>query len=509
VTVDRMVEWADVYPDGNDGTQTTGSNAQPLSDIPASADGDGTATAVSADMLPSPTKPMAVAREYAAKHELLCARPTLRHWRGSWWRWQNRQWFELEDRAVRERIYTFTEHAHFLDDQRRTPKPKPWAPNRHKVADVVDALAAARFLAESTSPPAWIGHDGADLLPAGEYVAVRNGLLHVLSRSLTEHTPSYFNLTSVPFDFDPDAPPPKRWQQFLEELFGDDDDESKAALAQYFGYVLSGRTDLHKILLLVGPTRAGKGVIGRVLKSLVGDGNHCGPTLASLSTNFGLAPLIGKPLAIVADARLGGANVHQVVERLLSISGEDVLTIDRKYKDQWTGTLPTRFVIISNELPRFGDASGAIANRFLPLVLTQSWLHREQTDLTSELIAELPGILNWSLDGLADLMGQGRFTEPQSSVDAVVALQDLVSPVAAFVRDSCEQGAFESDCKELWERWKGWAEDNGHRPGSAQTLGRDLRAVIPGLTVVRPREGESRARRYRGVRLRISGTHNG
>ena len=51
------------------------------------------------------------------------------------------------------------------------------------------------------------------------------------------------------------------------------------------------------MLLLIGPTRAGKGVIARVLKALVGRGNYAGPTLASLGTNFGLSPLIGKPLA--------------------------------------------------------------------------------------------------------------------------------------------------------------------------------------------------------------------
>ena len=61
--------------------------------------------------------------------------------------------------------------------------------------------------------------------------------------------------------------------------------------------------------------------------------------------------------------------MNQVVERLLSISGEDTLTIDRKYRDPWTGQLPTRFLVISNELPRFGDASGAIATRFVMLTL--------------------------------------------------------------------------------------------------------------------------------------------
>ena len=55
-----------------------------------------------------------------------------------------------------------------------------------------------------------------------------------------------------------------------------------------------------------------------------------------------------------------------VVERLLSISGEDTLTVDRKYREPWTGQLPTRIVILSNELPRLTDSSGALASRISP-----------------------------------------------------------------------------------------------------------------------------------------------
>jgi putative DNA primase/helicase len=204
--------------------------------------------------------------------------------------------------------------------------------------------------------------------------------------------------------------------------------------------VLSGRTDFHKIMLLIGPSRSGKGTIARVLAALLGRGNVAGPTLASLGTNFGLSPLLGKPLALVSDARLAGGNVHQVVERLLSISGEDLLTVDRKYREPWSGKLPSRFLILSNELPRFGDASGAIANRFVVLAMHESFLGKENTRLTEELTTELAGILSWSLDGLDRLAHQGKFTEPKSSIDAILALQDLVSPVAAFVRDRCEVG---------------------------------------------------------------------
>lgn len=325
-------------------------------------------------------------------------------------------------------------------------------------------------------------------------------MLDVRTREVLAHDPRYFTQVSVPFDFDPSAPSPKRWCQFLEQLWPEDP-AAIDALCEFIGYVLSGRTDLDKILLLVGPTRAGKGVIARMLGRLIGTLNVAGPTLASLGQNFGLQDLVGKPLAVISDARLGHSDTHQVVERLLAISGRDTLTVDRKYRDPWTGQLPTRFVIISNELPRFGDASGAIANRFVVLTLTESWLGREDRSLEPALIAELPSILNWALEGLDRLAQRDRFTEPQSSRDAVIALADLVSPVAAFVRDRCVRGpGREVVVKDLYDEWKRWADDNGHRPGSHQTFGRDLRAVVPDLRTARPREGEDgRHRRYMGI----------
>src|SRR6185436_21188349 len=68
-------------------------------------------------------------------------------------------------------------------------------------------------------------------------------------------------------------------------------------------------------------------------------------------------------------------------ERLLSISGEDTLTVNRKYRDQWTGKLPSRLHVISNELPRLGDASTAVVGRIILLLLTRSWLGKEDHEL--------------------------------------------------------------------------------------------------------------------------------
>ena len=189
------------------------------------------------------------------------------------------------------------------------------------------------------------------------------------------------------------APEPVRWLRFLGELWPDDPD-AVLALQELFGYVLSGRNDQHKIGLLIGPKRSGKGTIARVLAALIGPQNVAGPTLAQLGSNFGLSPLIGKTLAVISDARLSGTSYD--ISHLLAISGGDRITIDRKYQEPWTGTLSARFLILSNEPPAFHDPSGAIISRFLVITTTESFFGRENPHLTEELLDELPGILGWS-----------------------------------------------------------------------------------------------------------------
>ena len=127
-------------------------------------------------------------------------------------------------------------------------------------------------------------------------------------------------------------------------------------------------------------------------------------------------------------------------ERLLSVSGGDAQTVARKHKGAVTTRLPVRFVVMSNELPRLSDASGALAKRMLLLQMTESWYGREDTELESRLKSELPGILLWAISGWDRLRRRGRFTTPESSANLMQELQDLVSPVSVFVREKCTIG---------------------------------------------------------------------
>jgi putative DNA primase/helicase len=294
------------------------------------------------------------------------------------------------------------------------------------------------------------------------------------------------------FAYDPAAPEPQQFLAFLAELWPDEP-EAIDALSEWFGYILSGRTNLQKMCLMVGPTRGGKGVIARLLTALIGAPNMCGPTLSSFAGEFGLAPLLGKSLAIISDVRFGGKHGTVVVERLL--------TINRKFREQMSLRLPTRMHLLSIEMPRLTDASGAIVGRFIVVLLNRSWLGREDHALEGRLVAELPGILNWALDGLARLnRNGGRFTPVPSALEATNTLRDLASPVAAFVRECCALNAqLHIGVDDLYGRYKTWCVEAEYPKSSKHLFGRDLHAAFPSIKKTRPRKGRDRAHIYVGI----------
>ena len=220
-------------------------------------------------------------------------RPLLICQGNTFFRWDGACWPEVEDAALRSGLYEFFGDAEYLSEE---GDGKPFNPTRYKVQDLLDALRARTHLPATVHAPAWL--DGAGTVAADEIIACANGLVHVPTRTVRPLTPRFYTHYAVPFAYDPAAPPPRRWLEFLEELWSGDP-ESQETLQEEFGYVVSGDTSLQKIFLLVGPKRSGKGAIARVLTSMMGTHNVAGPTLASLSTNFGLSPLIGKPIAIV------------------------------------------------------------------------------------------------------------------------------------------------------------------------------------------------------------------
>lgn len=427
--------------------------------------------------------------------------------------WRGNRYVQVEEGAIRQQLQPWLHDALRYEIDKRTHLPiiVPFDSNPTSVNAAAESIWNQTHLSASTTPPCWLPPEnqadeanGVELSRESDLLAYPSGTLDLLTGKTLASTPALFNINAIDFDYKPDAAAPERWIKFLEQLW-DDDLQSVQLLQEWFGYCLVAATSLQKMLLMVGPRRSGKGTIGRVLNRVIGSVNVVGPTTSSLAGPFGLQPFIGKSLAIISDARFSGDGVGVVVERLLCISGEDALTVDRKFMGSVTMRLPTRFMFLTNELPRMNDASGALAGRFVVLRMTRSFYGQEDTTLTNQLMNELPGILLWAIDGLKRLRQRGHFVQPSAVADAIREMEDLASPVFAFVRECCEvapgKRAWVDD---MYEAWKRWCESDGRSTiTTKQVFGRDLSAAVPGVVC---RRHSVEGRFYFGIALTTAGT---
>lgn len=435
--------------------------------------------------------------------------PTVRHWRDEFHLWNGTAYVPLSVTELRSRV-TATVRAEFNRlamagvADREGHKLKVTRPI---VADIAQALASTVQVSDAVDQPAWL--DGTAPAPITQLIAAPNGLVDVVAFAegrpyLYDPTPRLFTPNGIDYNFDPEAACPQ-WLDFLNRVWPDDP-ESIETLGEMFGYCLLPDTSLQKAFLLVGPKRSGRGTMMRVLAKALGPSNVVGPTLKSLQGDFGLQPLLGKLVAVISDARLSGRHdIATIVERLLSISGEDRQTVNRKRITMVTTTLLTRIIVVTNELPNLRDNSGALAGRFVILRTTRSWYGQEDSHLTNRLLDELPGILNWAIEGLRRLRERGHFIQPSSAVEFIRHMERLCSPIQAFLNDWCDvHPQAETPRYLLFQQWRSWCQLNNVHSGNEPTFGRDLRAVLPELGDSHPTIDGTRVWCYRGIRLRSS-----
>jgi putative DNA primase/helicase len=445
-----------------------------------------------------------------------------RYWRAEWHRWDGGAYRRTEEKELRavvaRRVQEEFARLNLVAQESGTKtkgRLEALQVTTNLVANVLLALQGLCLVPGDVEQPAWL--DAAQdnpPFPAIEVLACKNQLVHLsglvagnVDACFRPPTPLFFNSVALDYDFDLHAPPPGRWLTFLGQIWPEDP-EAITALQEMAGYLLTPDTRHHKIGLLIGPPRAGKGVIVRVLTRLIGKANVASPSLADLSSRFGLWGLLGKSLAVIPDARMTGkTDQGTILERLLNVSGEDDVMVDRKNLPPLVTRLGCRFLIVTNELPQFRDDSGAILERLLVLRLTKSFTGKEDPELTSKLVEDLPGILCWAIEGWARLnQPGGRFTLPPSARELLDDFREVATPVRTFVAECCflADNATVSRA-DLFGAWQEWCRRRNKQAGDQGTFGKNLRAAHPHLRDSQPREGGEKVRKYVGISLGPTG----
>ena len=267
-------------------------------------------------------------------------------------------------------------------------------------------------------------------------INLANGIMDLSTFEVVKHHSNYKSTVRIPVAFDQTAGCP-RMVRFLHEIFEEDQDRV-ATVQEFMGYCLTAETRGERALGLVGPGANGKSVYLNVLRALVGPMNVSAVSLSSLQGRFSSYSLVGKLINISAENELRGSLNTELFK--LIVSG-DPLQVEKKFKQGFTFRPYCKLVLAMNSLPRTDDISDGFTRRLL-LVPCRRIFKPEEADrhLTDKLLAELPGILNFALDGLKRLRDQDfLFTESQTSREAWQEYRMMLNPYIAFVTDTLKE----------------------------------------------------------------------
>jgi putative DNA primase/helicase len=406
--------------------------------------------------------------------------PTLMRTNDEFLIWRGGAYVQVEDAAIKSQVQDMLDRAFVRAKDPETGEmvQAKFLPKSKDVNEVVAALQN-KLQRDALDKQQWLpGHSGPD---AADLISFPNCILDVATGETRDPTPGLFTRTVLGFPYDAKAKDLTNWLNFLGSIFFPEVKEEKIRLLQQvFGYFISGRINLHKMFMLLGLPRSGKSLINRVVDALIGEKNIYSTTFTRMTRPFGLEGFVSRSLVVFPDAHTGQwTDRDTAVETMKSISGGDKQSIDRKHKKAWQGVLGARFLVTANAMPDFSDVSGAFAILFIIIQTDISHEGKEDTTLfEKKILPELPAIMNWALEGLADLMRTGKFIETESGKQLKDTMDATNNPVRAFAE---ERLTFESGAavgkQDLYSAFRQWCAENGVREMSAQMFGKRLFTV--------------------------------
>lgn len=330
-------------------------------------------------------------------------------------------------------------------------------------------------------------------------ICLNNGTLNPLTGELLEHDAEHYLTNRVDITFDPSATC-GLWLQTLDEIFAPDSDRAEKIqlLQEFIGYCLIPETKMHKFLWMVGAGGNGKSLILEVLNALIGKENISHAQIERLQEKFVRAELQGKLVNISsemsAQATISDGYLKQIV-------AGDVVEAERKYERSFSFKPYVRLIGATNLLPRLLDHTDGFFRRAMILRLNRQFTEAEQDkQRVTRLMAELPGILNWSIAGLQRLLNRTYFEIPPSSKAEVESYRVNSDPVRQFADDFLVPTDDKKDwvaSSKLYNAYKSWNFDNGYKALASNQFADRLSAI--GFNKRRCSDGRYWEAEYTGI----------
>ena len=331
----------------------------------------------------------------------------------------------------------------------------------------------------------------------------QNGTLEIETERFREHNPNDYCSIIMDYDYDPHARCPV-WESFIEDVT--DEEPRRAEILQFLaGYVLMNDCRFQKIFLLIGSGGNGKSVYLEIIQKLFGDENvtHVEPT--GLAQEFQRIRLKDSLLNIGSDINSDFSR-GEIREWLLKVA--DGTSIQACYKGlNHIDFIPRcKLVYACNAMPTAEIVNGL--NRRMQFVdfpcqyvETPDPSNPKQKprdiDIVKKLTAELPGIFNWAYSGYKLLRTVGYFTDAPEQDEFIKQFEQTSNPVLVFCEDHTDQFHGTIPRKEIYDWYKWWCEDTGHKSLSREKFLPKFRDCLGDRIL------DDTQRRVDGIRTRV------
>jgi len=328
-------------------------------------------------------------------------------------------------------------------------------------------------------------------------LSCRSGVIDLTTGEVEPHNPKDLMLRQAPVSSDPAAECPT-FLRFLDRIFANDP-ELIGFLQRAIGYSLTGEVGEQCLFVLVGNGANGKSTLVGVLQDLLGDYAQQTPMetlMVTKSSGVGndIARLRGARFVAAVEAEAG----HRLAEaKIKQLTGGDRVAARFLYKEHFEFEPQFKLWLATNQLPVINETQEAIWRRFrvIPFEVTIPEGERDPA-LPEKLRAELPGILNWAIEGCFQWQ-RGGLRPPAKVSNATRAYRVEMDVVAQFIEDCCvEEVRAEETVKALYDSFAQWCHLNGEQASGQRVFGQRLQER--GHTQRR----SGKARKRRGVRLK-------
>jgi len=328
---------------------------------------------------------------------------------------------------------------------------------------------------------------------------VLNGTLNLRTGELRKHRKQDLITKLAPVEFDPEATAPL-WEAFLERVIPDP--EVREFLQRAVGYSLTGDTSEQCLLLLYGTGQNGKSTFLETVRSLLGDyAQHTDfeTFLAQRHKEIrnDIARLAGARFVTALEVEAGKKLAESLIKLL---TGGDTVTARFLYSEFFEFKPTFKLFLACNHKPVIRGTDLAIWRRIRLVPFTVTIPEEEQDPhLADKLKQELPGILNWALEGCLAWQRDG-LRPPTQVLEATKSYREEMDILGEFLAVCCKEsvGARISSTL-LYQEYLSWCERENEHPISRKTFMMRLRER--GFDVVR-----SHGRRFFvGLTLRQEG----